>query len=54
MALSHAQILKRKARKDKARAEKAKAIQQESHLRYRSQWPIVAAYAPFEPRDDYS
>lgn len=54
MALSHAQILKRKARKDKARAEKAKAIQQESHLRYRSQWPIVAAYAPFEARDDYS
>lgn len=54
MALSQAQLLKRKANKTKARAEKAKAIQQGSQLQYLPQWPIVSAYAPFEARDDYS
>jgi len=52
MALTQAQLLKRKAKKTKARAEKAKTIQQESHLRYLSKWPIVAAYAPLHPNDD--
>jgi hypothetical protein len=54
MALSQAQRLKRKANKTKARTEKAKIIQQESHLRYLSKWPIIAAYAPFNARDDYT
>jgi hypothetical protein len=54
MALSQAQLLKRKANKTKARAEKAKAIQQGSQLQYLPQWPIVSAYAPFGSRDDYT
>jgi hypothetical protein len=54
MALSQAQLLKRKTQKNKERAEKAKSVQQESQLRYLSKWPIVSAYAPFDARDDYT
>jgi hypothetical protein len=54
MALSQAQLLKRKAKKKKARAEKSKSIQQESKLQYLSKWPIISAYAPFESRDGYT
>jgi hypothetical protein len=54
MALPQAQLLRRKAEKNKARAEKSRTIQQESRLRYIARWPIVFAYAPFHSREDYT
>ena len=53
MALSQVQLLRRKAKKNKARVEKTKSIQQESQLRYLSRWPIIFAYAPFHSREKH-
>lgn len=54
MALSPAQLLKRKQKKNKARTEKARAINQRSQLHHLPEWPIVGAYAPFHSRDEYT
>ena len=54
MALSPAQLLKRKQKKNKARAEKARITDQRSQLHNLPEWPIVGAYAPFHSRDEYT
>lgn len=54
MALPQVQLLRRKAKKNKARAEKARYIQQGPQLRYIARWPIIFSYAPFHSREDYT